>query len=181
MKHFFVLGYNYSFPFLSEECGITVDDNYIKPLYKHIVNINYPTMGFVGIPFYVCTFHMFDLQARFFIATLNGTLQLPNKDDMQKDTDEEMAARWARGYSKRQAHLMGPAQEKYYADLASMADLKPIPPVMIKLHKESMRRLMEDFLNYRNDVYRIVDENNFVRLDSAMGSTCQCRCQALVA
>lgn len=175
---FYCTGYKYSFPFLSDSCKIEVDDNYIKPLYKHIVNIEYPTMGLIGVPFYVCTFHMFDLQARFYIEILKGALKLPSKEDMYKDTNEEMEARWARGYTKRQAHLMGPAQEQYYSHLAIAADLKPIPPVMIKLHKESMRRLMEDFVNYRNDVYRIVDENNFVRLDNVGGS---CRCQATVS
>lgn len=59
------LGYEYSFPFLSDECGIIVDDNYVQPLYKHLINIEHPTMAIVGLPFYVCAFIMFDLQVIF--------------------------------------------------------------------------------------------------------------------
>lgn len=55
-------GYKYTFPFLSVDCGISVDENYVKPLYKHCININHPTMALIGVPFYVCASQMFDLQ-----------------------------------------------------------------------------------------------------------------------
>lgn len=57
-----LLGYRYTFPFLSADCGISVDENYVQPLYKHCMNINNPTMAFIGLPFYVCASQMFDLQ-----------------------------------------------------------------------------------------------------------------------
>lgn len=41
---------------------------------------------------------------------LSGKKKLPSKAEMLKDTEEEMAKRWAKGYKKRQAHLMGPDQ-----------------------------------------------------------------------
>lgn len=55
-------GYRYSFPFLDPNCGIAVDENYIHPLYKHLINVEYPTMCFVGIPASVVPFPMFDVQ-----------------------------------------------------------------------------------------------------------------------
>lgn len=55
-------GYKYSFPFLDENCGIRVDDNYVMPLYKHLVNIEHPTMCIVGIPTIVIPFPMFHMQ-----------------------------------------------------------------------------------------------------------------------
>lgn len=58
----FCTGYRYSFPFLDESCKITIDDNHIQPLYKHMIHIDIPSMCFIGIPFNVCTFQMFDLQ-----------------------------------------------------------------------------------------------------------------------
>lgn len=47
------IGYLYSFPFLSMDCGITIDDNFIQPLFKHCINIKYPTMCFIGMPYLV--------------------------------------------------------------------------------------------------------------------------------
>jgi dimethylaniline monooxygenase (N-oxide forming) len=55
-------GYRYNFPFLHDSCGITIEDKRIQPLYKHIIHIEKPTMCFIGIPYYVCAFQMFDVQ-----------------------------------------------------------------------------------------------------------------------
>lgn len=65
-------GYKYTFPFLSIDCGISVEDNYVKPLYKHCININHPTMALIGVPFYVCASQMFDLQVLINIQSLSS-------------------------------------------------------------------------------------------------------------
>lgn len=57
-----IIGYLYNFPFLHPSCGINVEENYVQPLYKHMINIEHPTMCLIGIPYYVCAFSMFDLQ-----------------------------------------------------------------------------------------------------------------------
>lgn len=59
---FYCTGYKYTFPFLSVDCGVTSEDNYVSPLYKHCININRPTMALIGLPFYVCASQMMDLQ-----------------------------------------------------------------------------------------------------------------------
>lgn len=58
----FFLGYQYTFPFLSVDCGISVDENFVSPLFKHCININFPTMALIGLPTFVCASQMFDLQ-----------------------------------------------------------------------------------------------------------------------
>lgn len=177
-----VLGYRYSFPFLHESCGVTVDDNFIQPLYKHMIHIEKPTMCFIGIPFNVCAFQMFDLQvnkyplkhlqkinimylqARFFVKYLNGTMMLPSMEMMRADTEQDLQLRWSRGYSKRQAHMMGPDQGNYYKDLAAEAETAPIAPVIVKLRDESVKRLYDDLQNFRQDRYKIVDMETFVKV-----------------
>lgn len=104
------VGYKYSFPFLSVDCGIAVDENYVNPLYKHCISIKYPTMAFIGLPFYVCASQMMDLQTRFVFTYFSGRKELPSKVEMQADTDAEMEQRWSKGLKKRQAHMMGPEQ-----------------------------------------------------------------------
>lgn len=44
-------GYIYEFPFLDESSGIVVDGNgkYIRSLYKHLVNIERPTMAIMNV------------------------------------------------------------------------------------------------------------------------------------
>lgn len=58
----FCTGYRYSYPFLDENCGIRVDNNYVTPLYKHLINIDHPTMCIVGVSMIVLPFPMFHMQ-----------------------------------------------------------------------------------------------------------------------
>lgn len=60
-------GYLITFPFLDESCGITVDNNYVYPLYKHMININYPTMCFLGMNTKVVPFPMFHMKVTIII------------------------------------------------------------------------------------------------------------------
>lgn len=58
------VGYKYKYPFLSPECGVRVEDNHVQPLFKHFLNIEHPTMYFIGIPTNTTGFCMFDLQVK---------------------------------------------------------------------------------------------------------------------
>ncbi|XP_059622652.1 senecionine N-oxygenase [Phlebotomus argentipes] len=161
----FCTGYRYTFPFLSVDCGISVDQNFVQPLYKHCININYPTMGFAGLPFYVCACQMIDLQVRFCVKLWSGGMAMPSRQEMLEDTQREMEERFQkRGYKKRHAHMMGPDQGKYYADLAECAGLVPLKPVITKLHNESSQKFLDDLTNFRNDVYEIVDDETFIQV-----------------
>ncbi|KAF7283948.1 hypothetical protein GWI33_022774 [Rhynchophorus ferrugineus] len=159
-------GYRYSFPFIDDTCGITVNDNHIQPLYKHMIHIEKPTMCFIGIPFNVCAFQMFDLQARYFCKYLKKSIILPSVEEMKIHTENDVRSREAKGYSKRQMHMMGPYQESYYNDLAADARTTPIAPVMVKLRDLSVQRLYDDLLNFREDRYKIVDDHSFIKVSN---------------
>lgn len=58
----FCTGYNFVYPFLDESAEITVDDNYIKPLYKYMFNVEHPSMSFIGIPAGELPFTVFHVQ-----------------------------------------------------------------------------------------------------------------------
>ena len=74
---FYCTGYKYQFPFLSVDCGVQCDNNYVRPLYKHCLSINRPTLGFIGLPFYVCATQMFDLQVlQIFLPFLQYCIQV---------------------------------------------------------------------------------------------------------
>lgn len=163
---FYCTGFRYSFPFLHPDCGVQVDDNWVRPLYKHVLNINHPSMAFIGLPFYVCATLMFDLQARFCVKFYSGQLPMPGKEEMLLDHEREMNERWGKGLKKRQAHMMGADyQGQYYRSLADRAQIVPIPKVMTDMHIDSGKRKKEDLQRYRNDVYRIVNETTFVKCD----------------
>ncbi|XP_053607588.1 senecionine N-oxygenase isoform X2 [Plodia interpunctella] len=158
---FLCTGYLYNFPFLHESCGIVVEDNCVEPLYKHLVNIYHPTMCFIGVPYYVCAFSMFDLQVRYYVQSMNGSFQLPTSEQMAEHWEEEKKERASRGYTKRQAHMMGPDQERYYASLATEAGTQCLPSVLTKIREESSNRFLHNLKNYRQDIYKIIDDNTY--------------------
>ncbi|XP_012277616.1 flavin-containing monooxygenase FMO GS-OX-like 1 [Orussus abietinus] len=161
---FYCTGYKYYFPFLDESCGVQVDSNMVTPLWKHLVSIQNPTLAFVGLPFYVCAFSMFDLQVRFVLRFWRGEKQFPSKDIMLAEEASEKSRKEQQGLSKRHFHMMGPAQGDYYDNLADTAGITPLPPVLTKLHNDSSTRFLDDLSHYREDRYRIVDDNNFIKL-----------------
>lgn len=61
---FTLLGYQFSFPFLSVDSGIYLENPFhVQPLYKHLLNINHPTMALVGLQ--ICAYtYMYDLQVQ---------------------------------------------------------------------------------------------------------------------
>lgn len=56
------VGYKFSFPFLTIDSGLQIKDDFIvQPLYKHMININDPTLAIIGLQICAYTF-MYDLQ-----------------------------------------------------------------------------------------------------------------------
>lgn len=158
---FLCTGYLYNFPFLHKSCDIVVEENCVEPLYKHVINIQHPSMCFIGVPYYVCAFSMFDLQVRYYVRYMNGTFKLPSPEEMTRHWEEEKIDRASRGFTRRQAHMMGPDQEKYYASLASEANTENLPSVITKIREESSIRFLKNLQNYRQDVYKIIDDDTY--------------------
>ncbi|XP_020818015.1 senecionine N-oxygenase [Drosophila serrata] len=162
---FYCTGYKYAFPFLSVDSGIYVEDKYVQDLYKQCINIRDPSIALIGLPFYVCAAQMMDLQARFVMSYYNGKNKLPSPEVMLKDTQDRMNKLWNEGYRRRQAHMLGHNQAHYYTDLAETAGIKKIKDVMAKLHDESSKCFNENLLHFREDIFKIVDDETFIKVN----------------
>lgn len=158
---FYCTGFKYSFPFLSVDCGIQSDKNYVRPLFKHCISINHPTIAFIGLLFYNCVTQTADLQSRFCLTYMTQRKNLPSKKEMIEDMESEMKNRWEAGFKTHHAHKMGPRQVKYYEDLAKLADLVPLKPVISKVHLEAIARLPKDIEGFYLDKFRIIDDENY--------------------
>lgn len=84
---------------------------------------------------------------------------------MLADEMREEEERKNRGFAQRQFHMMGPLQGSYYDDIANVAGIKRLPPVLTKLHNESSDRFLDDLTHYREDVYKIIDDEHFLQLN----------------
>jgi hypothetical protein len=84
-------GYRYHFPFLGSDL-IRVVDNWVQPLWQDLLHVEHPDLAFIGIPFRVVPFPLFEVQARWFARLLAGHVILPPLPDRVADTAKHIAA-----------------------------------------------------------------------------------------
>ncbi|XP_031348353.1 dimethylaniline monooxygenase [N-oxide-forming] 2-like [Photinus pyralis] len=151
-------GYAYTYPFLSEACGISVNDNWVYPLYKHIVNINHPTMFFIGIPFLVPVIPVCDIQVRFSLAQLRKKF-LPPLKRMLEELEAYVNERELKNMPLRYYHKIGSEHlAEYFLELSEAAGIPSVPFVISKLYARArMDRNLED-------CFQIVDGEHFIQL-----------------
>lgn len=158
----YATGYDFKFPFLSVDCGVSVNEKHTSPLYKHIFNINRPTMAFINIPFFAVGFPLYDLQVRCVLKFWRGLKTLPSKTEMLDEVQKDENERHVLGLPRRKFHLLGPLRHNgYYKELAELADVTPISSVYGKIFDETVRLIFENFNTYRNYDFTIVDDENF--------------------
>ncbi|XP_014288955.1 senecionine N-oxygenase [Halyomorpha halys] len=154
-------GYTYNFPFLTEDCGIIVDQ-YVGPLYKHLINIERPTMCIIGLPKYCPHQYMVDYQVRAYLNILLGESKIPSKEEMQADLEADIQQRNSEGQRKKDYHKLSKVRtQQYMDDLAKLGNLEPVEPVMFKLFHDAFFRAIRDFKGFRKYLYKIVDKENY--------------------
>ncbi len=96
-------GYHYRYPFIDSTL-LTIDDNWVQPLYRDLLHIEHPTLALVGVPFRVLPFPLFEMQARWFARLLGGHFRLPPASAMHDHTAREIEALRAKGVKQRHFH-----------------------------------------------------------------------------
>lgn len=95
---------------------------------------------------------------------LTNAVSLPSKDEMRKATNDDIDQRQRRGYQKRKMHKLGnDFMRPYLSDLATIANIDPIKPVILDIYERGRYLMQNDIRNYRTYNYRIVDDYNFVQ------------------
>lgn len=158
-------GYKFSLPFLSVDCGVACEENFISPLYKHCLSINRPSIGFIGLPTLVANNQIFDLQVRFCLQFMTKKKKLPSKEKLMEEFKSDEKDRWSRGIPRKRAHMLGfDLHEIYAEDLATIADIDPIKPVVLKIFNKSIYNLISNFNEYREKIFKIIDDENFIEI-----------------
>lgn len=138
-------------------------ENFVRPLYKHCLSINRPTLCLIGLPNFICPNQMFDLQVRFCLKYILAKKKLPSRQEMLEDMKRDTEEREKRGVYENKAHFMGPRiQDLYYADLASTAEITPIKPVIAKIFGKALCNLIHEPGEFRSGTFKILDDENFI-------------------
>ncbi|KAL4285037.1 hypothetical protein GQ457_16G007370 [Hibiscus cannabinus] len=91
--------YKYHYPFLKSNGIVTVGDNRVGPLYKHVFPPSLaPQLSFVGLNYKVVIFKVMELQAKWVAKVLSGTVELPSQEAMASSV-EELQASYSQSHS----------------------------------------------------------------------------------
>ncbi len=131
----FCTGYRYAFPFLAESL-VRVRDNHVRGLYRQLLANAHPTLAFIGLPFRIVPFPLFQRQARWFARYLGGNFTLPSAAARQREHHAEVARRSAAGMPPRHFHLLGDGQISYLNRLAAQCGDEPVPAWFVALWRE---------------------------------------------
>ncbi|TXG51107.1 hypothetical protein EZV62_023631 [Acer yangbiense] len=113
-------GYNYRFPFLETNGVVTVDDNRVGPLYKHVFPPALaPWISFVGITWKTLPFSGYELQSKWIAGVLSGRIMLPSQQEMMEDVKAFYSKLEASGKPKRYTHNIKDYQCEYNNWLAA--------------------------------------------------------------
>ncbi|XP_031628156.1 dimethylaniline monooxygenase [N-oxide-forming] 3-like isoform X2 [Contarinia nasturtii] len=178
----YATGFAYSYPFLGEDTKIQVDDNYVSPLYKQIINIEHPTMAFIGVVTVTATMPMSDLQARFALKFITGAKKLPSRDAMMEDMNTRSETLWSNGVAKSKTHVIGYAHGDYADELATTAGIQNIPRVISDMVNDVFTTIrVTDPFGFRSLIYTIESDTEFSkrRIDVADDSKSSLRMKFL--
>ncbi|KAF7137154.1 hypothetical protein RHSIM_Rhsim07G0030500 [Rhododendron simsii] len=130
-------GYKYSFPFLRTNGIVSIDDNRVGPLYKHVI-----------------IFAAIELQSKWVARVLSGKAILPSEKEMLVDVEEHYRDTADRGVPKHHTHKVHPLEFEY---LDMIADLAGVPPVAERI-KEIQKHFFGLVLSGGIDTKRYRDE-----------------------
>ena len=146
-------GYITSYPFLPQlhsdntpnaeangEHLVTAEGDMAHNLHRDIFYINDPTLAFVGVPYYVATFSLFDFQAQAVARVFAGKARLPAREEMRREYEKRVGEKGlGRGFHS--LHAMG-QEVAYVQELVDWVNESAVeigePPMLP--HSEEWKR-----------------------------------------
>ncbi|XP_057810999.1 flavin-containing monooxygenase FMO GS-OX-like 4 isoform X1 [Salvia miltiorrhiza] len=147
-------GYKFSFPFLETNNAVSVDDNRVGPLYKHVFPPTLaPWLSFVGVPWKVLPFPLFELQTKWIAGVLSGRIALESTHQMTSDIQAFYLSLEAAGIPKRYTHKIGESYSQFEYDdwLAAKSGSPPIEEWRKQMYWASGRRKRSAPETYRDE------------------------------
>ena len=152
-------GYHFHFPFLGAEVlrSLGYSDNCFDTLYEHLFDPDaFPTLFFIGLPWKVVPFPLFELQSRLAARLLSGRIPPPPSTVV-----EAWRASWGarlRSVLRRHAHALTADELSRYQDrLADAAQCPRLPAWRSRVYAENASNRMANPADYR-DAFQLVFE-----------------------
>ncbi|OVA20189.1 Flavin monooxygenase FMO [Macleaya cordata] len=145
-------GYKYYFPFLETNNIVTIDDNCVGPLYKHVFPpLLAPGLSFIGIPWKILPFPIFELNSKWVAGVLSGRVSLPSQEKMTAEVEAFYLKLEAAGVPTRHTHLMGDNQYEYSDWVAAECGCLPWEEWRKQMAKEYVKKFTSQPETYRDE------------------------------
>jgi len=145
----FCTGYESQFPFLATDI-VQVTDNWVNPLYQDLVAPTHPSLAFIGLPYLVVPFPLFEMQARWFARWLAGRFSLPQQRAMEQAMADHLATLSNEGVKMRNYHKLAEKQTDYYNQLARQCGEPPLPDWFPQLAQSAQQARLADPEHFRD-------------------------------
>lgn len=150
-------GYKYHIPFLETNGTVTIEDNRVGPLYKHVFPPSLaPCLSFIGLTFKEITFSVIELQAKWIARVLSGKVLLPDEEEMMASIKDFYQSMEENGLSKRQTHSLRPLQGDYKHWLVEQIGLPPLEDWRDNMLMECLKNSIE-----MNEMFRDEWDDNY--------------------
>nr|CBI83753.1 flavin-dependent monooxygenase [Tyria jacobaeae] len=161
-------GYKYSFPFLNyKSSGVAWTDKYVMPLYNQLININYPTMTFVGTGKYSIGL-VRDRQGHYSAQLAAGLVKLPSQDEMFKQWFD-----YTKHQTAKEINLIGYSNtESYMETLLNGTDIPRPPPVFTTILRNHIDIWYTEFLTFRNYQINLLSDTEYEMIYKPQKKVC---------
>ncbi|XP_039141525.1 flavin-containing monooxygenase FMO GS-OX5-like isoform X2 [Dioscorea cayenensis subsp. rotundata] len=149
---FYCTGYKYHFPFLETNEFISIEDNRVGPLYKHVFSPAVaPWLSFVGIPNKVIFNITLQLQSKWIAHVLSSKVVLPSEKTMMASVEAYYQELERVGRPKHHTHFLHPNEIEYLNWLTSVVSLPPIEEWRIQMYRAAIESLKSHNDGYRDN------------------------------
>ncbi|KAF5446223.1 hypothetical protein F2P56_031865, partial [Juglans regia] len=138
-------GYKYHFPFLRTNGIVSMDDNCVGPLYKHVFPPYLaPWLSFVGLPYRAVPTLIIELQSRWLAKVLSGKLALPCQEEMASSVEELYQHMKESGRPKHHTHQFQQNKFDYENWLVKQLGLPPLEDWREQLYFYAMKKITSE-------------------------------------
>lgn len=149
---------------LDKSCGISITNDTITSLYKHVFNVTYPSMALIGINLTTLPFPYYDLQVSWIFSVWTGLVTLPSTDKMLCSIEEDYTSWLVNGLSTSQyTHLLSTRQWDYFSELTKMGNNQPMDEVVQKLCSTVYQCKVEDPIGYKSCQFSVTGHSSFLQ------------------
>ncbi|CAI8607500.1 unnamed protein product [Vicia faba] len=145
-------GYKYHIPFLETNGIVTIEDNRVGPLYKHVFPPSLaPCLSFIGLTYRETIFNVIELQAKWVARVLSGKILLPTEEEMTESVKKLYQFIEENALPKRHTHSLRPFQADYKQWLVAEIGLPPLEDWRDDMWMECFKNFSEMKEMYRDE------------------------------